>query len=706
MSFTKAKWVVSEKYCDLKPLDIRKKGRLNQNNDEHTKDQVNDHTLFRMKFENIDSKNTILRYSADDIAKIYVNGYFIDMGPAPAYHFKLNYNEFDITPYLKKGRNVIAAHVYYMGELNRVFPSGDFRVGFICEVIQNEAIIAYTDENTKQIESKAYGTNGMIGYKTQYTELFNANEWDYNWASIDCDESSWENACIKKYTDYNLAKQITKPLDFYGIYPKTSKRINENIVQYDLGEEYAGNVYFQMKGKKGDTITVYCGEELEGERVRYEMRCNCTYISTHTISSEKKENTEFFDYMAFRYFEIEKPENVELFDIKIIARNYPFEKDSTSFVSNNKMLNSIWDICKNGVRTGTQEGYLDCPTREKGLYLGDMTITAQSHFYLTGDLSIWKKALDGFGISTYYNEAINTTCLNHFTHALIDYSFQYPLNLIYYYNHSHDIEFLKEMLPHCESMMKFFKKYEKNGLLYDVVGLGHLVDWPRNPYDFSDGYDYKLGHIDTYGTHNLLNAFYIGSHIYMDKIYEILEIPYESRVDELKDIYIKSFYNKDKKLFKDNIDSDHCSLHGNVIPLFYGINPEESNESITKLIKEKRLNCGVYMAYFVLKGLARINEYKLVYDLLSSDDLFSWSNMVKEGATTCFEAWSKEYKWNTSLCHPWASAPIIILIEDILGFKPPEKGWEQTPTIKSHIPFGLQINKYEFHIKNGKIKNT
>ena len=41
--------------------------------------------------------------------------------------------------------------------------------------------------------------------------------------------------------------------------------------------------------------------------------------------------------------------------------------------------------------------------------------------------------------------------------------------------------------------------------------------------------------------------------------------------------------------------------------------------------------------------------------------------MLKEGATTLFEAWGKEDKWNTSLCHPWAAAPVIVLIEDILG---------------------------------------
>ncbi len=164
--------------------------------------------------------------------------------------------------------------------------------------------------------------------------------------------------------------------------------------------------------------------------------------------------------------------------------------------------------------------------------------------------------------------------------------------------------------------------------------------------------------------------------------------------------YINAFYDKEKKLFKDTIKSSHCSLHANVIPLFYGINPEESNSSILKLITKKRLNCGVYIAYFLLKGLCRLNEYDLVFDLITSNDLFSWSTMVKEGASTCFEVWSKEYKSNTSLCHPWASSPIIILFEDILGISPIVPGWEKGYIETPHSPKKFTVSaKY---LVNGK----
>ena len=58
------------------------------------------------------------------------------------------------------------------------------------------------------------------------------------------------------------------------------------------------------------------------------------------------------------------------------------------------------------------------------------------------------------------------------------------------------------------------------------------------------------------------------------------------------------------------------------------------------------------------------------YRLIVNEGEHSWCNMLREGATTCFEAWGKEQKANTSLCHPWASAPISVLAEDILPHRP------------------------------------
>ena len=59
-----------------------------------------------------------------------------------------------------------------------------------------------------------------------------------------------------------------------------------------------------------------------------------------------------------------------------------------------KTLENIFQICKNAVRLGTQENYVDCPTREKGQYLGDAVVTAHAQVLLTGKTDMLGTALN------------------------------------------------------------------------------------------------------------------------------------------------------------------------------------------------------------------------------------------------------------------------------------------------------------------------
>ena len=72
---------------------------------------------------------------------------------------------------------------------------------------------------------------------------------------------------------------------------------------------------------------------------------------------------------------------------------------------------------------------------------------------------------------------------------------------------------------------------------------------------------------------------------------------------------------------------------------------------------------GVSMAYFTLAALVKEGRRDLAEELILDEGC--WLNMLKEGATTTFEAWGKDQKWNTSLFHPWATAPAVILAEGI-----------------------------------------
>ena len=88
-------------------------------------------------------------------------------------------------------------------------------------------------------------------------------------------------------------------------------------------------------------------------------------------------------------------------------------------------------------------------------------------------------------------------------------------------------------------------------------------------------------------------------------------------------------------------------------------NDRSVGKNAVKFMEEKRLTSrGVYTAYFALAALKKNGEEEKAVALAT--DKNAWLNMIAEGGTATFEAWGKEQKWNTSLFHPWAVAPLIV----------------------------------------------
>lgn len=701
----KAKWVMDRSFYGLTPINLFHKQLTEVTIPDHKKELKNRHMLVRKKFNyitNIDQ--AYIDITADDYYKLYVNGEFTGQGPAQGYYFNYNYNRYDLSKLLKRGENIIAVHVYYQGLVNRVWNSGDYRQGLIAELFINNDLRLSTDSTWKYIIAREYSGTPSIGYETQYTENIDHRLKEDHWRDINYDDEKWEYVCENRTHDHRLVLQDTPNLQVYEKKPEAVKMLQPGHYFIDFGIEITGQFKMTAKGNSGQSIDILCGEELEeGEesKVRYNMRCNCAYKETITLSG-REDVVEFYDYKAFRYVEVIAPENVvDAESFCAVVRHYPYDEDCCKFKSSSKLLNDIWSICRNGVKYGSQEVFVDCPSREKGQYLGDATVTAHSHLYLTGDLRLFKKELKDFARSSYICPGIMAIAPGSTMQEIADFSLQWPLQLLNYYKQSGDLDFLKEMLPIAEGISSYFKKYERaDGLLENVKDKWNLVDWPDN---LRDGYDFDLSQQGAEdGCHNVINAFYCGMIKTINEIKNILNITYTDRFPELKAAYVNAFYKKDKKLFADSTVSSHISLHSNIISLFYGLVPEDAISSIVELISKKRMCCGVYMAYFLLKGLANAGEYELLYELITSEDEHSWSNMIREGATACFEAWGKNQKWNTSLCHPWASSPIPVIIEDIIGLKPAVPGWKEI-SFTPHIPASLDFLELKLHVPTGDI---
>ncbi len=659
MGFEKAKIITNACFASLSPVNVFHK-QIEQMAYKPDPAYQNKHILFRKKFTCTKEQPTTVRISADDYYKLYINGEFVTQGPAPGYNFSYYYNELDVSAYLQEGENTIAVHTYYQGLINRVWVSGDLRHMLICEWAQGENILVATDESWKTQEHQGFYSCGKNhGYDTAFCEGYDASVAEVGFATPAFDDSAWENAQYKEHCFYQFVKQPTKQLT---IYPITPAQIMRNVSGYfiDIGQEIVGYLTFRASGMAGQKIVIHSGEELnEDGTVRYQLRCNCIYQEEFLLGQGECAYQQY-DYKAFRYLQINTPEGITLptDSIQIIVRHYPFAAACSCPVQDDT-IQSIWNLCENTIKYGMQEVLMDCPTREKGQYLGDATISAIAATLLTGDATFMKKTLTDFANSAFIAKSLMTVSTSSLMQEIADYSLQFPLQVLWLYRHTGDLDFLRQMQPYVQGVLDDFANYKRpDGLLHNITDKWNMIDWPAN---LRDDYDFELTQPIGEGCISVINAYYCGAVDAAERIQEILGIPYQSQTQTLNDAFHKAFFDKTTGLYLDAEGSKHSSLHANILPLLFSIH-DENIEGRLAFIHQKGITCcGVYMALFLLMTLKKYGKVDWMHAQIKAEG--AWCKMLAQGATTCFEAWGKEDKINASLFHPWATAPLIALSE-------------------------------------------
>ncbi len=670
-------WITSKDFEGLTFIDNYHKAREKSQSEMPQHPNENYHCIFFSEFLCGRGEKYTLKISADDCYKLYINDSYVCQGPAVAYPWAYSYNELDVSRYLTEGRCRIAVHVYYQGLENRAHNSRDNHMGLICDLFCDGKFIFGTSKYWQYYKADEYQSGGIIGYSTQFlenldfTKKMSVSEAIKHGATFPACELYEHGHIFKNQPDVVLQEERMVP-----------KKIIPTPEGYhiEIPTIVVGHFYAVAYGERGEQIIVLCGEETEKDneqKTRYAMRNGCTYKEICTLSGGRDE-LDFYDYKGFRFVDLVcKKESVDPDSFCAIVQHYPFDDSCGRLKTNDETLRKIWDLCRNTAKYATQSGFLDCPTREKGQYLGDFTVSGLAHLYLTGDCALYLKALCNFAESARICPGLMAVAPGAYMQEIADFSLQYPLQVLNYYNYSGDMDSLRSLFPVLEGLIGHFSEFaRRDGLLVGVNDKWNIVDWPQN---LRDGYDCTLNDpIDSGTLHNVINAHWAGANIVYEQIADILGADIERKADGIIKAFNSEFFDDTVGLFCDRPLSEykaenkapHYALHSNVLPEFYRFAPDKANKGISELIEKKGLSCGVQFSYFVLKACANMGRYDLEYKLLVNEGEHSWMNMLREGATTLFEAWGKDQKWNTSLCHPWASAPVIAIYEDIRHHTP------------------------------------
>lgn len=655
------KWISNEIFANLRARNVfhRQLEKVSLDCSEYR----NQHVLFRKSFSiDRDFSSAKIYISADDYYKLYINGRFVAQGPSPSYHFQYNYNEIDIGEFLVKGDNLIAVHTLYQGLINRVWQSGDLRHGLICDIVVDNFVILSSNETFKVKYHSGYSEMGTCGYQTQFLERYDSRASEIGFEKVDFDDGDWCFAEECHFDDHTMSKQRSLMLEFERISPQKIS-VNGNRVFYDFGANYVGYLSVKAKGTCDDIITVRCAQELnEDGRLRFDLRANCKY-EEEWILSGREDVLDWFDYKAFRYAELEMPDSVGIKDVTFLVRHYPFDlkarlKDA---YANSEELDRVWDLCIHTQKYGVQEVIQDCMEREKGFYLGDGCYTALANMLLTDDDSMVKKLIDDAFSSSFITDTL-VTCMDcSFMQEIAEYPLIMVALVLWHYRVTNDIGYLRYNYQKVINLLDAYRRnYEKEGLLRNL-DKWCVVEWPKN---FQHDYDADIreGKICEQA-HVSINAYYIYSVHIANVIADALGVDPYRDIESLKSVFYDTFYDAEKNLFRDNEGSEHISLVGNSFVYGFGLCPNDAcKENILKLIDGHGIDSLSFFCTFpILMRFAKDGESDRMKRTLLNDG--AWRRMLREDATTTFEGWGKDTKWNTSLFHLTMSYAAVFLLD-------------------------------------------
>ncbi|PKS08417.1 hypothetical protein jhhlp_005128 [Lomentospora prolificans] len=413
--------------------------------------------LFRRVFElqNAIPQGKVLLYvSADTRYRLYLNGKSISFGPCKSYPGRWNYEEVDIAPWLRQGRNVLAARVL------RLSPSQHGCLSMMRTPLPGLIVQA-------TIEGQDISTNDAWRSKIdEATTLIGDKEWDFRlgpcflglnekvdgkkleagWLDADYDDSAWKGATIKSYR-----RKMSPAQEFPRLFPREIPAMTETPREFHRVVKSSSAVSFEqwsqfLSGKSGTIIPAKSNisVDIEAETLTTGFLDLCAMVGNQKepatlqiLYSEcyespmdngeprrKRNRVDYeggqlygasdwytlhdgvnhyspFWFRAFRYIRLtintgDAP--VKLVSLSYRQTHYPL--DITAGVSTSSPLFSkLWDISVTTLQNCMHETYEDCPYYEQQQFAMDSRSQILFTYVLSGDDRLARKTMREFHAS-------------------------------------------------------------------------------------------------------------------------------------------------------------------------------------------------------------------------------------------------------------------------------------------------------------------
>jgi alpha-L-rhamnosidase len=678
------------------------------------------------------------RVTADSRFVLFVNGVEISRGPARSVPERLAWTEIDLAPFLRPGRNAIAALARFYGLPGPWWrpAAPSFLIGFGSFAFESPAIGVISDGSWKGRPAPyRQDVARPQALPVPPVEILDGAVVPAGWADADFDDSGWEPAVELSAGTFSPNRKripvepFTAPehddiapltaidialteLSHRGVasldtddprhaYPTADASGDgpDTIVTYDAGMITLATPWAVVRGPAGSIVDFYSGEDLRADST---AETNPRHFAMrYIVGGGAPERVESYESVGFRYLSIVTRGGAAIESAGAIERRYPRD-DQAYFECDDPALNKIWRVGARTLELCSTDAFIDCPGREQRAWLGDSYIHALLTYTTNTD---WRLVARHLRICAHSRRAdgllaMAAACdLSISSTTIPDYSLHWIRALARYFEYSGDRATVRELMPTADGVLAAFERYRgSDGLIRAMPGW-IFIDWAMTERSEVSGALDALyaAALDDFAT--LAWTVMADSHTAADAHTraERTRAAFELLWDDAAGVYVDA---ADR-----NGPRRRVSQQTNAVAIVSGCAPrdrwprmlecilDESRVVVTPTISDnlsayltQRMDPDEHMTFDVEHNVVAAQPFfsHFLHDAIvraGRRDLIparcmKWWPQIERGDTAFEEYWDAR-AGTGSRCHAWSATPTYDLTTWVLGVRPAAPGYSR-----------------------------
>jgi hypothetical protein len=331
-----------------------------------------------------------------------------------------------------------------------------------------------------------------------------------------------------------------------------------------------------------------------------------------------------------------------------------------AFACSDERLTRMWLQAAYTLRLCKERLVLDGIKRDRMPWIGDLASVVIDDAYAFADDEVLRQSFSALGHPV--EGTIN---------GITDYTLWWVIGQDLYQRYRDDLPYLRRELPCMNHLLEdMAKRATSDGTLPSFGWV--FIDWGVT--------------IDNKRTNTALQILWYWSQQSLARLAEkagdtAMAQRWQHSSDALKKLLTDKAWNAKAGAWQNQLETPEAnSPYPNFLAVLAGLVTETQNQPVQNFLTKTPSQGTPFMKSYELQALNRLGRRDVALDRIRA----YWGGMMDLGAVTFWEDFKPGEKnhyamynrpFARSLCHAWASGPVRLLPETILGCRPLEDGW-------------------------------